>query len=112
MVTFICPLCRQERTGARRRCYHCTFGQPPAAANERTRQRMRAVHAARSPEERSRHARKMHDAVRNPFDVGAYSLGRPSPKAKPVGSERVENGHIKVKCEDGKWRYRARVTWE
>jgi len=29
-----------------------------------------------------------------------------------VGAERIENGHIKVKCADGKWRYRARLMWE
>lgn len=41
----------------------------------------------------------------------AYMRGRPSWRALPVGSTRVDNGHIKIKCEDGEWRYRARVMW-
>ena len=30
---------------------------------------------------------------------------------KPVGYTRVSNGHMQIKCEDGKFRYRARVVW-
>ena len=45
------------------------------------------------------------------YDLGAFTRGKPSPKAKPVGYTRVTNGHTQIKCEDGKFRYRARVVW-
>jgi len=112
LVTFICSLCGMERTGVRRRCYVCHPAPMPTAEEiEATRQRMVSVHAAKSQEERSAQARRMAAAVRNPFDVGAYSLGKPSLYAKPIGSTRPLNGHTQIKCEDGKWRYRARVVW-
>ena len=37
---------------------------------------------------------------------------RPHPFAKPVGYTRIGNGHMQVKCADGRFRYRARVMWE
>jgi hypothetical protein len=30
----------------------------------------------------------------------------------PVGSQRIANGHIQVKRQDGNWDYHARVIWE
>ena len=34
------------------------------------------------------------------------------PTYKPVGYERiVKDGRVQIKCEDGKFRYRARVVW-
>lgn len=72
---------------------------------------MAALHAARSTEEKTATALKMRAAMRSQFDIGALTRGKPSPKAKPVGYERVSNGHMQVKCEDGKFRYRARVVW-
>jgi hypothetical protein len=48
----------------------------------------------------------------NRFDVASVTKGRPAWNRKPVGYERVGNGHMQVKCPDGKFRYRARVMWE
>ena len=112
LITFICTKCGQEKTGKRRRCYVCQPSPGPTPeANERTRERMRAKWAATPPEERIARARAMHDAVKHPFDLGALIRGKPSPRAKPVGSARISNGHMQIKCEDGKFRYRARVVW-
>jgi hypothetical protein len=39
--------------------------------------------------------------------------GKPSPRAVLVGTERLEaKGRYVVKCQDGRWRYRARLVWE
>lgn len=46
------------------------------------------------------------------YNIGAFTKGKPSTTAKPIGTTRVANGHIHIKCADGKWRYRARVFWE
>lgn len=45
------------------------------------------------------------------FDVGALTKGKPAHNRRAVGSTRISNGHTQIKCEDGKWRYRARVVW-
>ncbi len=48
----------------------------------------------------------------NRFDVSSITRGKPAYNRKFVGSTRISNGHTQIKCEDGKWRYRARVVWE
>jgi hypothetical protein len=58
---------------------------------------------------------KMQEAGRlqtDRFDLAAFMRGKPAHNAVAVGHERVSNGHMQVKCADGKFRYRARVLWE
>ena len=55
-----------------------------------------------------------HKGDVNRFDLGAFTRGKPSPRAKPVGYTRVlkDKGRVQIKCADGKFRYRARVVWQ
>jgi hypothetical protein len=46
------------------------------------------------------------------YDIGSHTRGKASPRAVLVGSTRIGNGHMQIKCGDGMWRYRARVMWE
>lgn len=72
---------------------------------------MQAVHASRSAQEKTDHALKMRASMRNQFALAEYMRTRPHPFAKPIGYTRIANGHTQIKCEDGKFRYRARVVW-
>ena len=108
MVTFTCPYCGQERTGVRRRCYECTKSYQTPEGIERT----RAANIGRKQsEEHRRKNSEGHKGNVNRFDLAAYTKGKRPHNYKPVGTTRKDNGHTKVKCEDGKWRYRARLTW-
>ena len=110
LYTFTCPSCGQTQTRTRRRCYRCTgFKAHTQEARERIRRSLTGVpHDA----ERRRKNSEGHKDQADRFDIREWSRTHPHPFAKPVGASRPENGHIKVKCEDGNWRYRARLTWE
>lgn len=109
MVTFTCPRCGQTRTGKRRRCYQCTKTILTAEAREKC--RLANLGLKHSQEWRGKNS-EAHKGSINRFDLGAFTRGKRSHNALPIGSIRKQNGHIVVKCVDGKWRYRARLIWE
>lgn len=115
MVTFICPNCGQERTGVRARCYPCTG---PDMSRPEVRDKIRATltgvkHSEERRERASQVRKRLYaEGISKPFDLAAFMHGKPWPKSKPVGYTRVSNGHIQIKCADGKFRYRARAMWE
>ncbi len=114
MVTFVCPICAQERTGVRRRCYQCKPG--PKHQTEEARERIRQIRLA-APKRNEETRQRLSEVAKqqsNRFDIGATTLGKRSPHAKPIGSERVNaEGRVFVKVEDGKrWKRRAHVVWE
>lgn len=74
--------------------------------------RRRALLGVRHSAQRRRANSESHKGNVNRFDLAALTRGKPSPRSKPVGSTRIGNRHIQIKCADGKWRYRARVVWE
>lgn len=112
MVEFHCPTCDQVRIGARRRCYPCTISMSPEA-REKIRRTMtgRRYSEARKAHSREGLARKRAAGWQS-YDIGSLTRGQPSPKRKTVGYTRVvKDGRVQVKCEDGKFRYRARIVW-
>lgn len=109
MMIFRCPECQQERTGLRRRCYVCSRPILSAQSREKIRHTLTGV---RHSDERRRKNSEGAKRRTSRFDIASLTRGKPSPHAKPVGSTHVGNGHIQIKCPDGKWRYRARVVWE
>src|SRR5260221_7604151 len=113
MVTFICPVCGEERTGKRRRCYPCTKAKHTAESKEQIRQSLRGVKHTDERRRKNSEAKKRHAAEGRVFDLAAYMRDKPHPFACPAGTERiVKDGRVVVKCEDGKWRYRSRIMWE
>jgi hypothetical protein len=113
MVTFICPTCGEERTGQRRRCYQCTGAKQTPESKELIRQALKGVKHSEERRRKNSEAKKRHAAEGRVFDIGAHTRGKPSPRALPVGAERIaKKGRVQVKCADGKWRYRARLVWE
>jgi len=107
MVTFMCPQCGQERTYNIKRCYECTGfkGTPESAEKNRQASLRQQPHT----EERRRKNSEWHKVhAQSPAFTTA---GLQPHNWRPVGSEGVGNGHIIVKCDDGKWRYRARLMW-
>ena len=110
MVTFTCPNCGQERTGRRRRCYPCTAVRHTPEVRARIRATLTGVPHTEERRRKASEAQKRRTAPR--FDVGAFSIGKPAHNRAPIGYTRVSNGHMQVKCPDGKFRYRARVMWE
>lgn len=103
MITFTCSSCGQVRTAQRRRCYPCTVRQTPES-REKIRQALLGV---RHSEERRRKNSLGHIGKPTPDTTGLVAWNR-----KPVGYVRYSNGHMQIKCPDGKFRYRARVMWE
>ena len=100
-----CPTCERLKNPNAKQCKTCS--------NETVRQKLTGV---RHTDERRRNIsegkRRQIAADGKVFDIGAFTRGKPSPRAKPVGSERiVKDGRVQVKCEDGKWRYRSRVVY-
>lgn len=113
MVTFICPLCGEERSGKRERCYPCTKTKLTPESREKIRESLTGV---KHNEERRRNISKGKKLAiangGNVFDLAAHMRTRPHPFAVPAGTERiVKDGRMSVKCEDGKWRYRSRLVW-
>src|SRR3990167_4895450 len=108
-VVFTCLQCGQKRTGARRRCYFCTG--PKLSPESRQRQADK-IRGRKQSEEHRRKNSEGHKGNVNRPNLAEIMRGRPPHNLLPVGSERRDNGHTKVKCVDGKWRYRARVVWE
>ena len=113
MITFICPECGEERTGKRRRCYPCTAAKHTPESKERIRQALKGVtHSEERRRNISAGQKRAVEAGWSPYRIGDLTRGKPSPKASPVGAERiVKDGRVQVKCEDGKWRYRSRLVW-
>jgi hypothetical protein len=107
MVTFDCPSCGQTRTGLRRRCYACTAFRQTLESKAKIRETLTGV---KHPPERVATNSRVHMGI--PSGIGERVRGKPSPQAKPVGYVRFSNGHMQIKCADGKFRYRARVMWE
>ena len=65
------------------------------------------------PPERVKANSEGHRGDVNRFNLGALTLGKPSPRAREVGAERSnDQGRVFVKCADGKWRRRAHLVWE
>lgn len=69
-------------------------------------------HTAERRARNSASHRRLHAAGYESFDLGGFTRGQPAWNRKSIGSTRVGNGHIQIKCPDGRWRYRARVMWE
>jgi hypothetical protein len=112
VFTFVCPTCGEERTNKKRRCYQCK----PVRMSEETRQKIRqTLKGVKHSEERRKNiseAKRRHAAEGRVFDIAAYMHGKPGPRTRSAGAERiVKDGRVQVKCDDGKWRYRARVVW-
>lgn len=108
MVTFICPQCGKESTGQRKRCYECTgFKGTPESAEKN---RQASLGNKPSMESRRKNSER-HKGNVHRYNLAEAQRGKQPHNWRPIGSERVENGHIKVKCEGGQWRYRARVMW-
>ena len=108
MVTFTCPQCGKERTGARRRCYECTKTRQTPESIEKTRQGL--LGRTQSDEHRRKNS-DGHKGNVNRFNLADFMHGKPAHNRLPAGSERKQNGHTMVKCPDGKWRYKARLMW-
>ena len=114
MVTFICPACGEERIGKRRRCYPCTKAKHTAESKEQIRQALKGVKHTDERRRKNSEAKKRHAAEGRTFDLAGYMRDKPHPFAVPPGTERIskEKGRVIVKCDDGRWRYRARLVWE
>jgi len=112
-VTFVCPICNQERTGRRRRCYPCSTNPPGLEGREAIRRKLRGVKHSDERRRKNSEAKKRHAAQGRTFDLAGYMRDKPHPFASPVGAERTNKlGRVSVKCPDGKWRWRARINWE
>ena len=109
-ITFTCRICGKERTGVRRRCYECTTFRQTPESREKLRQANLGKRASAASRQKNAEWHKAH--TDHYFDLGATTRGKPPHNVLSVGTERRSNGHIKVKCDDGKWRYRARLIWE
>jgi len=98
---------------------HCGRAKNPKAkqcmkcANETRRQKLKGVtHSEERRRNISAGQKLAVEAGWSPYRIGDFTRGKPSPKASPVGAERiVKDGRVQVKCEDGKWRYRSRLVW-
>ena len=106
MLSTSCPTCGQPKNPNARQCWKCS--------NESRRTKLSGVPHSEERRANIRAARQRQKIEGNyrPFDLAGYMRGRPSPVAKPIGYTRVSNGHIQIKCADGKFRYRARAMWE
>lgn len=113
MITFTCPICGQERTGVRKRCYPCTAPKQTPESKEKIRQALKGVkHTDERRRNISEGKKQQIAADGHVFDLAAHMRERPHPFASPTGAERiVKDGRIQVKCQDGKWRYRSRLVW-
>lgn len=104
MLSTPCPTCGRLKNPNARQCKPC--------ADEARRQALLGRKYDEGRIERSKQGlQRKRDQGWSGFDLGSFTRGKPSPKAKPVGYTRISNGHTQIKCEDGKFRYRARVVW-
>ena len=108
--SFLCPICGQVRLGVRARCYECTKTRQTAESIERTRQGL--LGRKQSDEHRRKNSEGHKGNVNRP-NLAELMRGKHGGRWKPIGSERVNNGHIQVKVAEGRrWKYRARAVWE
>ena len=108
--SFLCPICGQVRIGVRARCYECH--KPLVSAEGRERIRQALLGRKQSDEHRRKISEWQKGNVNRP-NLAELMRGKHGGRWKPIGSERVSNGHTQVKVSEGRrWKYRARMVWE